>query len=155
MILSSHENRSSGVEAGFTLLEMLIVIFILTLILSITTPLLFKSNDKLKLNALADQLIGRLQLTRSAAIASNRALEFKVDLDTRRAYSPISPPIEIPSDVKIELSIAAPEKLTPTVGAFRYFIDGSSSGGDIRLMLNSSSMKISVNWLTGQARITQ
>ena len=38
-------------------------------------------------------------------------------------------------------------------GAIRFFRDGTSSGGEILLTLNKRRARISVNWLTGEARL--
>jgi general secretion pathway protein H len=52
-----------------------------------------------------------------------------------------------------ELTFAKPEQTARSAGGFRFFPDGSSSGGDVRLRLRGREAKICVNWLTGEAQL--
>jgi general secretion pathway protein H len=42
--------------------------------------------------------------------------------------------------------------MSPSRGAFLFFPDGSSTGGDIRLELAGREARVCVSWLTGQAQ---
>jgi general secretion pathway protein H len=56
------------------------------------------------------------------------------------------------ADIVAQLKIAEPERQTPSRGGFRFFADGSSTGGDVLLRLGSREARICVNWLTGEAQ---
>ena len=69
-----------------------------------------------------------------------------------RSKSAAVSPQRIEADIAIRLTIAEPERLTPARGAFRFFPDGSSTGGDVLLALRGREARVCVNWLTGAAR---
>ena len=57
----------------------------------------------------------------------------------------------LPADVAVKLKIAEPERARSR-GGFRFFPDGSSTGGDMVLALHGREAKICVDWLSGIAR---
>lgn len=137
---------------GFTLLEMLAVVTILALAAAIAMPLLGRPSESLRLAAAARDLVGALRLTRSAAIARNAAIALVVDVEQRTFESPAVPSRSFAPDIAAQLKVAEPEQATRSRGGFRFFPDGSSTGGDLTLRLNGREAKICVKWLTGEAR---
>ncbi len=139
-----------GSSAGYSLLEMLVVMTILALVATIALPQLAKPSDSLRLKAAARELHGALRLTRSAAIARSRDLVFVIDADKRTFGSPVVPLKAFAADIDTQLTVAEPERVTPSRGGFRFFADGSSTGGDLVLRLRNNGVKICINWLTGE-----
>jgi general secretion pathway protein H len=138
--------------AGFSLLEMLVVMAILALVLSIALPQLTRPSDSMRLQATARDLHGALMLTRAAAIARSADIALVIDVDKRTIESSIVPQKSFPPDITVQLKVAEPERATPTRGGFRFFSDGSSTGGDLILRLGDKEERLCVNWLTGQPR---
>jgi len=138
--------------AGFTLVEMLVVLVILGLIAAVALPALTTPSDGVRLRAAASEVLSALRLTRAGAITRHVEMALVLDLGTRTLQSPVVPVKRLGSDVTAEMVIAEPERATHTRGAFRFFPDGSSTGGDIRLRLAGREARICVSWLTGQAR---
>jgi len=139
-------------EAGFTLVEMLVVLAILGLIAAVTLPALGTPSDGVRLRAVTSDLVAALRLTRAAAITAHNDMALVLDLEARTLQSPAVPQKRLPPELTAEMVIAEPERITPSRGAFRFFPDGSSTGGDIRLHLAGREARICVSWLTGQAR---
>jgi general secretion pathway protein H len=137
-------------SAGYSLLEMLVVMTILALAATIALPQFAKPSDSLRLKAAARELHGALRLTRSAAIAQTRDLVLVIDADKRTFESPVLPRKAFAADIDAQLTVAEPERVTPSRGGFRFFADGSSTGGDLVLRLRNNEVKICINWLTGE-----
>ena len=149
---SCHRRLNHSLAAGFTLLEMLVVMTIMALVVTIAVPLLGRPSNTLLLETTARDLAGGLRLTRAAAIAQNIEIALDIDVDRHTFKSAAIPIRSFPPDIVAELRVAERERVSPTHGAFRFSPDGSSTGGDVVLHLHDVAAKICVNWLTGEAR---
>ena len=138
--------------AGFSLLELLVVLAIVVLAASLALPRLTGPSEGARLQTAVRDLMAALRLTRAAAITQNREMALVVDLDRRSLQSPVVAPQRFADDIASQMTIAEAERATASRGAFRFFPDGSSTGGDIRLRLGGREMRICVHWLTGQVR---
>jgi general secretion pathway protein H len=138
--------------AGFTLIEMLVVMTIMALVATIAVPLLGRPSNSLLLETTVRDLAGALRLTRAAAIAQNVDIALDIDVDRRTFQSAAIPLQSFAPGIVAELKVAEPERVTSSHGAFRFFPDGSSTGGDVVLHLRNMEARICVNWLTGEAR---
>jgi general secretion pathway protein H len=138
--------------AGFTLLEMLVVVTILALVGVLVVPLLARPPDGLRLEAATRDVVGALRLTRAAAVTQNIEMTLIIDADKRTIESPAIPQKALAPDIVVKLTIAKPEQVGPSRGGFRFFPDGSSTGGDLTLTMRERKMRICVNWMTGLAQ---
>ena len=143
----------SRTSAGFTLLEILLVLAILGLVAALTLPTLRRPPDKLRLEAAARTLMSGLRSSRVEAIARNDDVVVTMHVDRRILESSTGSTIQIDQEISVEMIFAAAERRRGAAGAIRFFPDGTSSGGDIILTLNKRRARISVNWLTGEARL--
>jgi general secretion pathway protein H len=137
--------------SGFSLLEMLVVLAIIALVTAFAMPLVTRPPDGLRLDAAARDLADALRLTRAAAIAHNAEVALAIDVDRRTFESPVVPTRRFPGDVLARLKIAEPERAQAR-GSFRFFPDGSSTGGDVALVLHGKEVRICVDWVTGIPR---
>lgn len=135
--------------AGFTLLEMLVVMAIIAATLAVAIPALRKPPDSLRLETAARTVSSVLRLARAEAIARNREIAMEIDTDSRLLRSPATPPLRLEEGLLIKLTLAAPEQRNRNAGAILFFPDGTSSGGDIVLSLAQRHVTVSSNWLTG------
>src|SRR5262245_49559904 len=139
-------------SAGFTLLEILVVLAILGLVAALSLPTLRRPPDRLRLEAAARTLMRAIRFSRAAAIARNDDVIATLHADRRVLESSTGSVIQIDREISVEVIFAAAERPRGVAGAIRFFPDGTSTGGDIVLTLNKRRARISVNWLTGEAR---
>ena len=94
-----------------------------------------------------------LRITREAAILRNAETALTIDVEGRTLQSQVVPRRAFAADVAAKLEFAAPEWTARSTGGFRFFPDGSSTGGTVTLSLRDKQAKICVLWLTGEARL--
>lgn len=143
----------SRTSAGFTLLELLLVLAILGLVAALVLPALRRPPDNLRLEAASRTLASALRLSRAQAIARNTDVVLTIHADRRMFESSAGSAIQLDHEISVEMIFAAPERRGRAAGAIRFFPDGTSSGGEIVLTLDKRRARISVNWLTGEARL--
>jgi general secretion pathway protein H len=125
--------------AGFTLLELLVVLGVVGVVLG--TMIIARPNTSgTRVNAVARTVLATLRLARAQAIERNTEIEVSIDPQTHMVIS------------HVVLTFAESEK-RGAAGGLRFYPDGQSSGGDISLALGGRNARLSVSWLTGEARI--
>jgi general secretion pathway protein H len=139
---------------GFTLIEMLVALAVVALLVAVLMPNTSRRHDRAELEAGARAVGSSLRLTRSRAIATSRESAFVVDVE-QAAYRPAGSrqPVALPKGVRVALFTAEDQELSRTVGAIRFYPDGSSSGGGVALMLEGLRYDVLVDWLTGGVSI--
>lgn len=140
--------------AGFTLIEMLAVLAILAMA-SMAGATMTRPNPKLlSLETEALRLASGLRAARSAALVRNGQASLWIDLDAKTYGLQHDKALgRFPSDANLVLYSASSERFRETVGAIRFFEDGSSSGGKLEISDNNRRIAVIVDWLTGTTRI--
>ena len=126
--------------AGFTLIEMLVVVVIIGLSLSVVAGFQPKRSVTLELTAASDTLVGNLRRARATAIAQDRPVVFAATADGL-GFSIDGAPKRLSSAGTVVLT---------TPGPMRFMPDGSASGGVIRLIAGGKARVVRVDWLTGR-----
>jgi general secretion pathway protein H len=148
-------------QAGFTLLELMIVLAIMGLMLALAFPLFPKLYASAQLNATANELIRDLRDARSSAIGAGHPVGLTVD-DTATGY--VVGGWARTLGCACRLNFAAPQTaplLLPVArhgdGALdiAFFADGSASGGALTLMQGERALRIEVDWLTGRSAVVE
>jgi general secretion pathway protein H len=141
-------------ERGFTLLELLVVLLIIGLVLVLVPGYLWRPQAGLEVRVAARALADGLRQTRSDAVASNREQVFTLDV-AGHSFRPGQnrPPEVVDGAIKLGLDTARSEVVDAARGRIRFFPDGSSSGGRIRLSMQAQQAQVTVDWLTGQVTI--
>lgn len=128
-------------QAGFTLIEMIVVIVIMTMVAGLVLVKQPWRSAGLNTDATIHALADGLRLARSRAIAQDRYVRvvtmpggFSVDG---------GPPWQLPSG----------EALNPAQVTFTP--DGGSTGATILLAAGARRIALNVNWLTGRVRLQE
>lgn len=139
-------------EAGFTLIEVLAAVVILALALGSITVQLSRPADRMTLEALAAETASRARTARDTAMRSGRESVLRVDLGRRVIAAETGTPVAFPEDVTITV-FASRIDTAGAISDIRFFPDGSSTGGVIRLDGAGGQHEIRINWFTGRVRI--
>jgi general secretion pathway protein H len=141
-------------QAGFTLLELLIVIALMGIIAALVVPMFGGPVSTSELRATARQLAAGLRLARSEAVSERRETflvvdvagkRFKVDREAREHA--------LPSKVDLKLFTAQNDLVSQNVGSIRFYPDGGSNGGRITVASGARKFDVDVDWLTGRVAI--
>lgn len=141
---------------GFTLLELLVVLVIMTLMVALVPPLLSSVGLSTEVRGAARELAAGLRAARSEAVLRQRPVALNLNLAQRTAtVDGSSRRIELPDDeaVEVRLYTAQSELIDEQRGSIRFFPDGSSTGGYIALSEGPVEYRVNVDWLIGHVTI--
>lgn len=143
-------------QAGFTLLELLLVLTIIGLTLTVVPPMLSNAMPTLTLRGAAQDLALAFNQARGRAITRNQTQEVRL-LPRQGAYvAGAGPdPQELPKSIRLSVEQAVPLDQVTGEQAVRFYPDGSSSGGLIGLSNQHRGYQLRIDWLTGRVRIQE
>jgi len=150
--MTSRSDASSPAlgTAGFTLIEMIVVIAVLGFALALIVGFRPPWSRGLEIDTAAAELAAQLRLARSQAIAGNRAVAVEFDLAGHRYRAGGGAVRPFPAKLAVELLTIAGERHGADIGDIRFHPDGSSTGGRIVLADRTRRVAIGVDWLTGR-----
>ena len=136
-------------QAGFTLIEMLTVLTIIALALTVSLPYARRSSQAQNLPGIAHKIAAVLRLAHSKAIAAGQPVDVTFDRELRRFFTPdLQKPVQVPAEVSLKF-LTAKQQITQSEAFVRFFPDGTSTGGHVKLKNGTQNAAISINWLTG------
>ncbi len=146
--------RQNRASPGFTLLEVLVVFVIFALILAIVPPYLPNVLAGNQVRAAARDLAANLKKTRGLAISAQQEAVLNLDVEQKTfAVNGRAKNLTIPEYARLSIITARSEQLSGNKGRIRFFADGSSTGGQIKLAWKQQEYVIDVHWLTGAVKI--
>lgn len=149
MALLVHKETS-----GFTLIEILVVLAILAITMSIIQPQFSQSTNNSQLKAAALLLAADLRITRSKAVSKQQSTQLVVNVKKKIFSTKIkNKAFVLPKEAIIRMKAVQSETVSDHVAAIRFYPDGSSTGGNIRLLLASKGYCVTVSWLTGRVDV--
>ncbi len=141
---------------GFTLLEILVVLAIVSFFLVIGVPTFIRGKDAADLKSQSRSLQAILISSRLRAVRGQAATAVTIDVENRSVLSGAGGNLfELPEDVDLIFRTAKEELVSDSASRIRFFADGSSTGGRITLAREGAAYHISVDWLTGRVAITE
>lgn len=144
----------SQTTAGFTLLELLLVLLILGVAYGLAAPMLTDGSMGLELKAAARQVAAGLRATRSMAINRRTESVLTIDVENRTFQVDDDPKLHgFHKKLEVSLFTARSELQKETTGSIRFFPDGSSTGGRITMSAGQEKLSVDVDWLTGRVTI--
>lgn len=158
--MNSHRSEtlgslSSGRRDGFSLLEMLIALTLLTILVGLLSPALGRRSDSARLEESVRRLAATLQLARADALTQGRQVVVEIDAQNRTYRQGGRAVRQWERALHLEMSVAATARHSATAGSIRFYPDGTSSGADIVLGIGSARAGITVNWATGATRVVE
>ena len=142
-------------SAGFTLLELLIVLVILGLTVAVAVPLFARALPGLELTASARTVAATLREARSLAIADNREVTVAVDVDQGTIDLAGLRSETLDPAISLRLFTAAEELIDRGAGRIRFYPDGTSTGGRVRLVGNGRLYDVDIDWITGAVTVKE
>ncbi len=136
-------------EAGFTLIEMMVVLAVLGLMIGIVVSRGPTRSATIDLNAASRILTDALRHARGQAILTDRP----VRISALQARDALARTTRRDQAGPIELSLHSPPDDPHQDGTLRFNADGSANGARIVLTEGHEAVSIGIDWLTG--RITQ
>ena len=136
-------------DAGFTLIEMIVVLAVMGLMLGILVARGPTRSATIDLDAASRRLTDTLRQARGRAIGTDRPVRVSA-AQAREAVAEVS---RRDQEAPVVLSLHSPADDPRGEGSLRFDPDGGANGARIVLAEGHEQLSISVDWLTG--RITQ
>jgi len=134
---------------GFSLIEIVAVIFLIALAVSAVSISFSKSMSGAKVQAATRDMIAALRYTRGQAIVKGKESTFDLDIANNSYQAPGRSMVQLPKNMRLALYTADQEIINETTGRIRFFPDGASTGGHISVLMERGEWRINVDWLTG------
>jgi general secretion pathway protein H len=152
--LRTNARASQPCAAGFSLLEMLVVLVIMAGAAGLMLPRFGKGPPPTAVQSMALQLATDLRATRDEALRTNAEQSFTFERDKRVTWSLARPtPRRFVDGVAIDITGPGLEWVGDRAVQFRFQPSGGATGGEITVRDSRAATRISVDWLTGVARI--
>jgi len=140
-------------QAGFTLVEIMVVMVIIALIMGLVATSMSRSVSAAEARAASRELVASLRYTRARAIIDKAEQVFLVDTENRSYQAPGRDKVELPEGVDLTITTATSELVSDAISCIRFFPDGGSTGGHIELTVNKREYRVNVAWLTGETQL--
>lgn len=151
---SANHPSSPSKDAGYTLLELMVVFAILSFAAALVLPRIGAGGERALLDSTALQLSAGLRAARTEAMSTSRETSLILDLAQRRYWADGAvKPRALPKGIAVLTGNTPGAPIATARAAVRFQPDGSASGGWIGLRSKSQAADITVDWLTGATRI--
>lgn len=145
---------SGGRQAGFTLLELVIVLVIAAAVYLVLLSGPLGKVGAADLKAAARTLASGLRQAQTAAMATRHDAVLTLDVESKEFVTSVDPkPRKLPEDLELKLYTAQSEVTSERRGSIRFYPDGSSTGGRITVASGERKYLVDVDWLTGRVSI--
>jgi general secretion pathway protein H len=151
---SADAGSSDDGLAGFTLLEVVCVLAIVSILAAILLPIVPRGTSRARLESYAIETAAMLKADRNAALRNRVQVATLVDAPARLVRSGATGRVvRIPDDVAFDAVLAARCNQRPAGASINFFASGMSCGGAIALTRLGTGYEIRVNWLTGGVEV--
>jgi general secretion pathway protein H len=147
------EDRAGRGAAGFTLLEMIVVLVVLALVAGIVVGRGPVHSEALNERAAVADIVAGLRGARGRAIAANRAVLVVVNGAQGSLSIDGLPAFRAPPGMALAAATGLGGSPGPRLTGISFAPDGSSSGGRIMLADGAKRVVVGVDWLTGRVSV--
>lgn len=139
-------------DKGFTLVELLTSIVIMSMLMLIAIPM-FRGDMTKDVNMVASNVASHLRYARSKSIASAKIVTVDIDFDNRTVtVSGTKKVVRIPKEIEARL-ILDQAAFTSNSASLQFYPNGASSGGIIELHDERKKVSVTTSWLHGGVTI--
>ena len=140
--------------AGFTLLEIMLVLVIGAAIYALILGIPMRGASSADLKAAARTIASGLRQAQTTAMATRHDATLSLDLEARQfIVAGERQPRKLPDGIDLKLDTAQTEVTGERQGAIRFYPDGSSTGGRVTVSAGERKYLVDVDWLTGRVSI--
>jgi len=139
--------------AGFTLLELLLVIFLLTLVLGISAAFSFSNVSSAKFDSMAREMTATMKKARLLAYMHNERQILTIDMDNRLYGIQGRKTRGIPSKLQITIHDTVKGEISKGQYSFVFSPSGRMEGGTIVMKSGKKEVKISTDPIVGSVLI--
>ncbi len=150
--MSGSEPKSAN---GYTLTELLVVLLILSIALGGSVMFSLGRAGKASLPRLSSQVASLIGSASTRSVLTQREVLVVIDPVTNEISTIAEDLISVPERFSIEIITAKSELLGERRAAIRFFPEGGSTGGSIRLSDAGNAVSIEVDWLTSRVSIVE
>lgn len=138
-------------------MEMIAVLALIGIIAVAMTFSLVRGLTGTKVMAASRDLAAAMRYTRGQAIIKREERALEVDTARNTYTAPGRATVQLPEDMDIALRTTRSElsNEAETAGRIRFFPDGSSTGGWVRLNSGAREWLVNVAWLTGEISLEE
>lgn len=156
---AGNEARAPWRNGGFSLLELILVLLVVSLVMAIAYPSMSRGRTAFHLRAVARDVINALRVAREAAVTEQKSMQ--VVIDSRAQEVTVSDDVgegartyRLPDDIKVSGLTSRGEEELQGLFVVRFSSNGSCDNAQIVLKADSGAeVKIIVDPLIGSARI--
>ena len=144
---------AAAVAPGFTLIEVVLVLFVIALAAAVAGPVIGRTTDGIRMRTEVAGFSATLRHAREQAVATQRP--HRVEINPREHRMTV---IADESDIRLTRALARQltvEAAPPQALTVNFEPYGVSTGGDFRLSTGSIFYLVSVDPLTGRVRIAR
>jgi len=108
----------------------------------------------LELKAAARTVAAAMREARGIAVSSNREVAVTIDVGSHTlGLGGGRPPEQLDPRFTLSLFTATEERVGSSAGSFRFYPDGTSTGGRVRVSFGDRQYDVLVNWISGAVKI--
>lgn len=135
---------------GFTLLELLVAFSIAGLLLAVSVPASHKMYQSMQYREAVRDVRRALESARYKAMISGEAEQVSINPREKRIGYGAGKIRDLPEFIELETETAAELMLDADTAVIRFYGDGSSTGGTVKIGRNNRWVRLHVGWLLGR-----
>ena len=137
-------------QAGFTLLELLVVLLMLAQTATAVVSVGRTSLESARVRSFLVEAEAMFRDARTAAIEKQSPTAVVIDAKGRRLSFPdAGRALELPRGLSLDAKVAVPDD--GSLPSIRFFPSGGSTGGQLSFGFRGRNYDLRINWLTGRA----